>query len=119
MPQHGRGGRLPVAIIPHKRFILDRLYSGISYDQVLSDLRTQRNFTVSKPTLKRYLSLWPEYQSRISRTVDTTELRLRIQVLFSSYGFHDQVILETLQREGYIVSLDGLKRIRKELGLVR
>ena len=69
-------------------------------------------------TLYRRLKLWNINHQSV-RTVDNEQLRTRLEDLFFENGLSDNELLEALQEEGFQVSLNGLRDIRKKCGIFR
>ena len=114
MPNHGRGGRPPKGVANFKDEILDLLYTQKwKHHGITKWLADNKNIHISSRTLQRQLKKWDVLQQ--DRTIDTEELRKRIDVLFRKL-LSDKKMLEMLSAEGFSVTTRGLLRIRKELG---
>ena len=118
MPNFGHGGRPPKGVDDYKDEILDRLH-GQNWKQpeIVTWLEDNKDIVIDVRTLQRRLQKWGEGLQ--DRTKDTEELRSRIRYLFCRDGLNDKEMLEKLYNEEFTITMRGLVRIRKELGLRR
>ncbi len=118
MPNHGQGGRPLKRVDEYKDEILDRLHTQHwKQHEIITWLEDNKDIVIDIRTLRRRLQKWGDPPQ--DRTKDTEELRSRIQSMFCRLGASDGKMLEWLHDEDFTVTLSGLVRIRKELGLKR
>ena len=101
----------------HQKEITELFLNNFSTEEIASHLLSSYNVQVSTKTLKRRLADW-DIKKRV-KTEDSSQLRARIATLFFECCAEDNEILYILDQEGYTIGKTGLKRLRKELGLIR
>ena len=80
-------------------------------------LADNHDIKINIRTLGRCLKNWDALQQ--DRTVDTEDLRKRINFLLREWRLSDEKRLKMLQEEGFKITARGFVRIRKELGFKR
>ena len=118
MPNHGKGGGQLKGVEDFHDEIIDQIHThNWAQKNIIQWLADTHNIRIDRKTLSRYLSKWDAAQRK--NTIDTEELRQRIHFMFCRLGAKDTEMLDDLITEGHTVTLTGLVRIRKELGLKR
>ena len=118
MPSHDRRGRPTKGVDDYKDEILERLHEqSWKQQEIVTWLEDNKDIVIDVRTLRRRLQQWGEPPQ--DRTKDTEELRSRIHFMFCRLGATDEELLEWLHDEDFTVTMRGLVRIRKELGLRR
>ena len=102
----------------HRQFILESHDNGDTINIILENLQSTYNVTCSRRTLYRRLQQWSSDNVQ-TRTKHTPELESRIREMYSTMVITDQKMYAILREEGYTVSLTGVGRIRRLLGLSR
>lgn len=88
---------------------------GLSGVSLHNAVRTELGVSVSESTLKRTIRRWG--LRRQERTVDDSHLRERLRFHFFEHYQTDASLHRILQSEGFTITLNGLARLRKEMGL--
>jgi hypothetical protein len=101
-----------------KESIIQQRKDGATISSIIEYLRLEHGISVSRTTLTGKLSCWDATPKQV-RTVVTDQLRQEIRHSFLQLGLSDKHCLARLEREGFRISLGGLRRLRKEEGLVR
>lgn len=118
MPNHGKGGRKSKGVEAFRDEIIDQIHTrNWRQKDVIKWLADNQDIRIDRVTLSRYLGKWDAAQRET--TIETEELRQRIHFMFCTLGAKDNEMLNDLKTEGHTVTLRGLVRIRKELGLRR
>ena len=118
MPNHGKGGGQLKGVERFHDKIINQMHTHNWVEKnVIQWLVNTQNICIDRKTLSRYLSKWDAAQQK--NIIDTEELRQRIHFMFCRLGAKDTEMLDDLTTEGHTVTLTGLVRIRKELGLKR
>jgi transposase len=89
---------------------------NLSNDEIASRISVRLRKPCTSRTIERRLHDWGF--SRRNTIQDTTELRLRIAVLFQ-LSYSDRNIVRQLVKEGQQISERQVARIRKRIGFVR
>ncbi|KAH7109535.1 hypothetical protein EDB81DRAFT_833653, partial [Dactylonectria macrodidyma] len=106
-----------IDLTPLRQDITILIDEDSTISNIILSLSTNYNIQVSRAVLYRFLQKWELLRQR--RTVDTEPLRERIKSMFFDECLKDAIILRRLQDEGFSLSLTGLCKIRRELGLFR
>lgn len=109
-------GRRPVDLNDWEPYIRRwLLWDYCTVDEVKEKL-DEENILITKRTLERRLRQWNI--GLTTRTRWSEELKSRIHFFFMMPG-NDTETVQCLVREGYTISLDGLRRYRTSVGLQR
>lgn len=111
-------GRPRSDLYQHYEIVSNLYKSGHTASQIAFELRERYEIRVSTSTLKRRLKEWKIPRKRLPRIEDPQVNELITS--FYKFGCNDEEIYRVLQRKGYYgISLDGLRRSRRRLGLKR
>lgn len=102
----------------YRSFIIDQYQQNISLVQILKTLKDEYNCFITDKTLSRRLRQW-NIPIRQTRTIDDDQLRDRIKEIYFTVGLSDQDMVQQLRREGFQISLRGVRRLRKSVGIFR
>ena len=91
--------------------------AGTPFDAIVQHLRTEYALNLNSKTLRRRWQEWDNVPR--AKTQDTLDLRARITKLCFAHNYSDQELLQALQKEGFTVTISGIVRIRKDLGIQR
>jgi arginine repressor len=100
---------------PFRQQITDLWLRGLTGSDLCNAIQTELIIRVSQSTLKRTLRLWG--LRRLGRTADDGHLRERLRFHFFERYQTDASLHAILQSEGFEITLNGLTRLRKEMGL--
>jgi hypothetical protein len=103
---------------PLREQILAAYRADTPVDEIVSMLQDQYGIDITRRSFNRRLREWGE-PPRQARTQDTGELRTLIDEELFIRNSSDTEILQHLQSLGLSISMRGLVRIRKELGVLR
>ena len=99
-----------------KIFLL-RLSQDYSQAQIIEELCTEYDLSITDRTLRRRLQDWNVYQKTV--TPKSEQLNARVRILFFENCLSDKEILIVLRDEGIAISSQRLSRLRLQLGLYR
>jgi translation initiation factor IF-1 len=110
-------GRPKKDISLYRDEILKLLSNGQTYENIRSHLIITYKVTVSSRTFAQRLAEWGV--KRKNKPVDSSQLRIRISTLFFNFCLEDKDMLRVLHKDGYEITARVLRRIRKDMGLLR
>lgn len=109
-------GRTPQKLESVRAEITQLYTTGTSIPEILSILELKHNLRTSRHTLYRRMKIWG---ISVNRTVtkDTPELRDWIRSHFFDLKPTDRELVQLLEGEGFVVSVTGIQRLRKDIDL--
>lgn len=109
--------RPAVDLEPLREEILSLYRNNVPIEEIVSAIEAA-GVKVAQRTVERRLQAWG-VPPRQQRTVDSEQLRKIIEEEFFPSKPSDEVLLERVRARGFIASLHGIRRLRKELGIYR
>ncbi|KAH6699486.1 hypothetical protein EV126DRAFT_43618 [Verticillium dahliae] len=103
--------RPPSSIDKHRDYVTHLYLNGVSRRRIQYKLRKHHHVTVNLSTISRRIASW-DLPRQQARTKESPELIEATRDLIFRVGLSEKQTLSVLQRQGWPITKEGLKRIR-------